>query len=160
MLSGAAALGCADPDTGRVSATMPGEPATVDDESWEATLTESCVVLGEQHAELATAVPDDAEGAQRHAAAVATFTEAYAEAFEAVDDPEGDIAAGRTVRQLAARLADAGRALDEAARAGDAEAAERSVQRLGRLGAALDSALDAWDVEACRGFGELDVTTP
>lgn len=143
-----------------MSAELSAEPATVDDDVWEAELTRECAALGEEHAELAATAPEDADGARRHAAAVATFTAGYAEAFRSVDDPAGDTAAGRVVRQLAGRLADAGRELDEAARGGDAAAADRAVRRLDRVGSALDAALAAWDVESCRGFGGLAVTSP
>jgi hypothetical protein len=143
-----------------VSATLAGEPATVDDAEWTATVEDACDRIGDQHAELAAAVPEDADGARRHAAAVAAFTADYAAVFGSVDDPSGDPAAGRTVRQLATRLADAGRQLDDAAQAGDVEGARRAVARIDRLGAALDAALEPWELEACRGFGDLGVTTP
>lgn len=146
------ALGCgSDPDA---------EPAPADHPTWEAQISEACTALNDEHTELASMEPDDGPGARRHAAAVAAFTAGYAQVFEGVGDPAHDAAAGRGVRQLAGRFADAGSELDESARAGDADAAERAVRRLDRIGAALDAMLDTWDVEACSGFGGTIVTTP
>jgi hypothetical protein len=151
-LCGGAALGCgSDPGA---------EPAPPDGRSWESEVGDGCAELNERHAELASMAPGDDADARRHAAAVAAFTEDYAEVLEAVDDPADDGAAGRAVRQLAKRFAAAGRELDEAARSGDATAAERAVGRLDRRGAALDVLLEPWDLEACRMFGGGVVTTP
>ncbi len=152
VLCGGVALGCG----GEPGAT----PVAADGPPWDTEISEACTALNEQHSELTSMEPDDLPGARRHAAAVAAFTAGYAELFETAEDPSHDPAVGRAVRRLAARFADAGRELDEAARADDAAAAERAVRRLDQKAAALDVLLATWDVEPCRTFGDVAVTTP